>query len=53
MGARIVVCTLDGGEWSASRFSLMSPIKEPPHPMCRSGPQNRFGRGGEQIDSYP
>jgi hypothetical protein len=45
MGA--LVSTLDGGEWSASHFGFLSPRKEPTHPICRNGPQNRSGRGGK------
>jgi hypothetical protein len=41
---------LVGGKWSASRFGLFSPGKEPRYPLDRrlGGPQTRSERSGEE-----
>jgi hypothetical protein len=45
---------LDGGEWSASHPGHFTP-KGPWYPLDRrlSGPQNRSGHSGEEINSQP
>jgi hypothetical protein len=47
---------LDGGEWSASRFCRLTPLrKSPRHPLDRKlgGPQSRSGRFGEEKHFAP